>query len=202
MPRRSDTSPAETRARLLEAAGEVFAERGFGAASLEDIAARAGFTRGAVHWHFESKQQLLLVVLEDRLHRTIERRAATASASSKPQVFNHAQRTNARRRDLAERRVTALLMMEFWLASARDPALRDAASVLKDRLRQAIVEQVLDLSERANVVLPLPARTIASALMALDDGFTLQELLDDSISPDLLWDVVELMTDAFAANPS
>jgi AcrR family transcriptional regulator len=48
-----------TRERVLEAAGEVFAERGFHGASVEDICERAGFTRGAFYSNFSSKDDLV-----------------------------------------------------------------------------------------------------------------------------------------------
>lgn len=52
----------QTRARLIEAAGKLFAERGYEAASLGDVAAEAGFTKGAVYANFASKEDLLLAV--------------------------------------------------------------------------------------------------------------------------------------------
>ena len=56
-------SQAQTRRRLLDAAAEVFAERGFGAAPLEEIAERAGYSRGAVYSNFEDKDDLFLALL-------------------------------------------------------------------------------------------------------------------------------------------
>jgi len=52
-----------TRAALLDAAAEVFARRGLDAATLEEIAEVAGFTRGAVYHHFASKDELFLAVI-------------------------------------------------------------------------------------------------------------------------------------------
>src|SRR5262245_55684129 len=49
-----------TRERLLAAAGPIFAERGFEAASIRDIAREAGANLGAVNYHFRSKEQLYL----------------------------------------------------------------------------------------------------------------------------------------------
>ncbi|MDQ3789200.1 MAG: TetR/AcrR family transcriptional regulator, partial [Actinomycetota bacterium] len=57
-------SVALTRARLLDAAEEVFAEHGFGRTTLEQIAERAGYTRGAVYANFTSKDDLFLAVLD------------------------------------------------------------------------------------------------------------------------------------------
>ncbi len=61
----------ETRARLLDAAIEVFAEEGLQAASVEAICARAGFTRGAFYSNFESKEQLFLELFERELTRQV-----------------------------------------------------------------------------------------------------------------------------------
>ena len=53
-----------TRERLLAAAAEVFAEHGFGGASLDAIAHRAGYTRGAVYSNFADKTELLLALFD------------------------------------------------------------------------------------------------------------------------------------------
>lgn len=53
-----------TRARLLAAAAEVFAEHGFGGASLDAIATRAGYTRGAVYSNFADKAEILIALID------------------------------------------------------------------------------------------------------------------------------------------
>ncbi|MGH8975530.1 MAG: TetR family transcriptional regulator, partial [Acidimicrobiia bacterium] len=62
-----EESRAQTRARLLESAAALFAERGFHGTSVEDIAERAGFSRGAFYSNFEHKADLFLALLDDRL---------------------------------------------------------------------------------------------------------------------------------------
>src|SRR6478609_4257119 len=62
----------EVRARVLHAAGEVFAERGFAAASLDQVAAAAGFTKGAVYSNFGSKDELFLALMEAEGVRRVE----------------------------------------------------------------------------------------------------------------------------------
>ena len=58
MARRTKDEAAETRNRILDAAERVFGERGVSRTSLEDIAAAAGVTRGAIYWHFKDKSDL------------------------------------------------------------------------------------------------------------------------------------------------
>lgn len=54
---------ARTRERLMDAASEVFAENGYAASSLDMICERAGLTRGAFHYNFASREELLLAVM-------------------------------------------------------------------------------------------------------------------------------------------
>ncbi|MCT2594736.1 TetR/AcrR family transcriptional regulator [Streptomyces sp. N2-109] len=56
-----------TRRAVLEAAGEVFAERGYGAATISDVYTRAGVTKGAFYFHFPSKEELAQEVLDGQV---------------------------------------------------------------------------------------------------------------------------------------
>jgi len=58
---------ARTRSAVLRAAGRVFAERGFHGATLDDVVAEAGVSKGALYHYFRSKQELFLALLEERL---------------------------------------------------------------------------------------------------------------------------------------
>jgi hypothetical protein len=63
---------AETRQRLLDAAGRVFARRSFHGASVDEIAEEAGFSKGAVYSNFASKEDLFLALLERRIDERIK----------------------------------------------------------------------------------------------------------------------------------
>lgn len=65
MARKTKADALETRAQILDAAIQVFLERGVAAATLEQIAERAGFTRGAVYWHFKNKLEIFQQLLEE-----------------------------------------------------------------------------------------------------------------------------------------
>src|ERR1700704_5944630 len=70
---RARTRPTrdDTREKLLEAAARVFEEQGIGGASIETIAAAAGFTRGAFYSNFKSKDELIIAMPEDHVEQSI-----------------------------------------------------------------------------------------------------------------------------------
>src|SRR5436190_19686677 len=57
----------ETRDELLTAALRVFARRGYREAGVDEIAAEAGYSKGALYWHFSGKDELLMTLLEERV---------------------------------------------------------------------------------------------------------------------------------------
>ena len=63
----------DTRDKLFEAAARVFEEHGIGGASIETIAAAAGFTRGAFYSNFKSKDELIIAMLEDHVEQSTRR---------------------------------------------------------------------------------------------------------------------------------
>lgn len=63
MPKRSHEDSLETRKKILKSAQRLFSRRGYERTSLSDVAKFAGVTRGAIYWHFESKEDLLLALL-------------------------------------------------------------------------------------------------------------------------------------------
>ena len=71
-PARKRLSAADRRAAILQAALEVFSERGFAEASLDDVASAGGVSKALIYEHFESKRELQVVLLDTYLHDLIE----------------------------------------------------------------------------------------------------------------------------------
>ena len=77
-----------TRTHLLDAAAQVFARQGFHGASIDAIAAAAGFTKGAVYSNFKNKEDLFVALLEERVERQVEQvREAMARATTAMQGY-------------------------------------------------------------------------------------------------------------------
>ena len=69
MPRKAQRDSGKTRSRILASALDLFAKKGYVHTTFTDIAARLKMTKGAVYWHFESKQALLMALIDEMLEK-------------------------------------------------------------------------------------------------------------------------------------
>jgi AcrR family transcriptional regulator len=168
---------AETRGRLMQAATTLFAERGFGQVSIEQICEAAGYTRGAFYSNFDSVDELFFALYQERAvviaEQVARSLAAGAPAGSIPA--------------LVDRVVAALMVDRQWIMIKTDFLLhaarsREVAAVLAahhDELREALAAHLSTVVDVDG--LPPPLRTpdgLARAVGTIHDGAMLQLLLD------------------------
>src|SRR5450759_4342203 len=108
---------AATRRKLLAAAKRIFAQDGFEAARLEDIAAGAGYTRGAFYANFKSKEDIFFALFEEWVRERIESLTSALRRHSNPGEKLVALRTHYA--ELATDRRLVLISMEFKLFALR-----------------------------------------------------------------------------------
>ncbi len=113
----------ETQAKILDAALAIFSEQGFEKTQLEEVAARAGYTRGAIYAHYSSKEDLFLALME---HRVLTKFAAIRKViEAEPEV---SKRPGIFKRWLAAQlsdQAWGTLMLEFKLYALRRPQSRE-----------------------------------------------------------------------------
>ncbi|MFF0545048.1 TetR/AcrR family transcriptional regulator [Nocardia thailandica] len=166
---------AETRARLLEAAFGVFAEKGFGQVRIEDVCAAAGYTRGAFYSQFASLEELFFVLYDQRATLITEQvRAALDAVADPADLSAFVERLSA---TLLLDRDWLLVKTDFLTHAARRPEV--AARLIEHRaqLRTAIEGKLTEAAFR----LPAELGSIADAahaVVAAYDGVTVQLLLD------------------------
>jgi AcrR family transcriptional regulator len=181
--RTQEQRKADTRARLLTAAAELFANQGVDAVSVDAVAEAAGRTSGSVYAHFGSKQGLLLALLESLQDSALALLLAEVAVSHSPEeelraVWEHASGATGGGWDL--------LQHELWLRGARDP---DVAAVLRSRSTEAIDYSARQLANWARTVGAAPVVTppeLAVLVRALVTGLAMQRRLEpDSVTDDL-----------------
>ena len=169
-----------TRTALVEAATEVFARRGFHAASLEEIAEAAGFTRGAIYSNFASKEDLLLAVV-DRYNDVIvdafagvirdhadEVRTDLSSAASAALWTYQANRDPG----------LMLLGLELRLYALRNPEFRSRQAELDRRQIEKAAQFIEQEAAAAGLTLAIAPEEMAMLGRATCDGLLLFAAVD------------------------
>jgi AcrR family transcriptional regulator len=168
------------RALLLAAARQVFLDRGYFAATLEQIADEAGFSKGVVYSRFASKADMFLALLEDRIEERAAQNAELArqlaGSGNFAAVLDLAQR--------AERSAPGwrLLVTEFRIHAGRDPELNRRYAAAHARTVEGVAGVLASIGEGGGEGLPFPPRQLAELMLALETGIALEQLA----SPDAL----------------
>lgn len=171
-----------TRAALLRAALEAFAEDGFHATSIEQICERAGYTRGAFYSNFGSKDELFLALFDAHSERILDRMVALIN-SIEAQDLTLQGLVDALADVEPAERDWYLVTTEFTLHAIRDP---QAASVLAQhdaRLRAALARGLTRYLARAGRVLTVDADELARLLIAVREGGLAQSYVEPEQLP-------------------
>lgn len=173
MVRRTKEEAQATREHLLDTAEQVFLARGLSRSSLQDIAAAAGLTRGAIYWHFADKVALF-DAMTARVDLPMEQALAAAEAGAQADPLA-TLRTLAlepfalMRRDPRALRVFTILMHRAEFVGDMAPLARRQDGALSDCvLRMERLFQAAD--DAGQLARGVGARTAATALLALIDG--------------------------------
>jgi AcrR family transcriptional regulator len=176
-------SQARTRAALLQAGADVFVERGFAGSSVEAIAARAGFTRGAFYSNFASKEELFAELLQERVYavyRHMAERLLSGDAAWSP-------RESGERLAAVQADPSGKWMFRLWLEllahAGRSEEMRALAAQFWSGTRALMTELVERTYARRGETPPIAADRIASALIAMDIGLALQHYVDPGAVP-------------------
>ena len=169
---------ARTRVDLLAAARRVFVERGFHAATLDDIAEEAGYTKGAVYSNFRGKDDLFLALLADHYEQRIGTHRALFDALDLETVED-TQTAIARIMYEAYEREPAwwALTADFSTHASRDPELSRRLRALRERFLAAMAELIVGVGQRHGLAYLLPAHEVGRAVGALLRGLALDWIL-------------------------
>jgi AcrR family transcriptional regulator len=171
----------DTREKLFEAAARVFEEQGIGGASIEAIAAAAGFSRGAFYSNFATKDELIISMLEEHVAQSIRRNLDLLEKHKDPEDFIQALKSMERARQDPLGRAP-LLHMEMILYVARAEQRRPELAK-RLRARRNLVAEIVETTMR-NTGRPAPnAAWTGAILLAMEDGFRLHRLIDPETTP-------------------
>ncbi len=183
---------ARTRAALAAAAIEVVAEKGFAGASLDEIAARAGMTKGAVYSNFRSKGELLLTAVQSR--------GFALSTKLPPEAP-----LRERLREMADglvamigrAREDARFLVEFQLYALADPDLRQEVAQM---YASVFAGGAAFFAEMDDVKPGLEPHHLAVTLQSMVLGLTIQSIMSpDEVTPDVIQAAMDGLADGVVA---
>jgi AcrR family transcriptional regulator len=170
-PRRSDV-----RELVLRAAAQAFVERSYASVSVADIAAAAGFTKGAVYSNFGGKPELFAAVLAEQFTELIGGALTTAMAAAeaqKPSAGPHAVAASLTRGVVADQRLPTLLA-EFRALALRDAELASVYAGLRRRQRAELEQLLAGVADRVPLAAGLDVAVAATLLLTCVNSLSLE----------------------------
>lgn len=164
---------ALTRQQILAAAERLFAARGFGGTSLEDVASEAGYSKGAVYSNFAGKNDLFFAVIEDQFSDLADHlRRAVADATDLAGQFAAVVRWYD---DFLQVESDWLRSLPDLMAVAtQDPEARRRVADLLRSVEEAIAELLVHQQEVMGIRFALPPPTIAALAVSMVVGLTVR----------------------------
>jgi AcrR family transcriptional regulator len=175
---------AETRRRLLAAAATVFIRRGFQGASVEEICEEAGFTRGAFYSNFESKEQMFVELVQDRVYDEFRTMAEQVPTDVSPaDQIRWAAEELKKGYERPAREWLFALWLECLVHAARNPGFRSLAATFWSGTREMNANVIREAYEELGKDPPVEPKHLATAFTALDIGLAVQHLVDPEAVP-------------------
>lgn len=174
----------------------MFADQGFGGASIEQISEHAGLSRGAFYAHFTDKNELFLAVLEDMVDQVQDLATQRADGPTALLEAMIGVQVGHSRVDPGWFR----LYSEFRTHALRDPATREHLAQHYRRLRDVIAQAIEAQFHALGVALPMAPADVAALVVALDEGLAIQRGIEPTaVRSELFLDILKTLIDAAAA---
>ncbi len=173
---------ALTRERLLAATGEVVAQHGYTGATLDEIATRAGLTKGAVYSNFSSKEELFYALMAEGLPSD----TSMLADRSRPLVERLVAfvRAGAQLSGSKKLRDFTTLELEFALLAQRDDQARALVRQINQRTRELFGAFLDEEAALEGIDLPLDGESLATVLLATARGLLQQRSYDPEAVPE------------------
>ena len=166
----------QTRQDLISAAEASFVSRGFHASSVDEVAERAGYTKGAVYSNFASKEDLFFAVYERRVERVLTEIVPGLRQAGAQGAFDWLATGTIERRDRDDGWLA--VFFEFWAHVLRHPELRERFAAIHARFLEPLAEGVRQLAQDRGLALPddQEATQVVLAWNAMEIGLGLERL--------------------------
>jgi AcrR family transcriptional regulator len=175
---------AKTRSALLSSAAKLICRKGISDASVEDVVTDAGYTKGAFYANFKSKEELFLVMLDEKYAAELEGLETSLSGDGTP---------TAEARQAAEEFIRFAwsdpqwpkLYFEFTAYAGRNPDFREELLTRDRRIREQMAEVYRRWAADFGVEPPIPVDDLAMMTFCMANGFIMGQLIEPELGEEL-----------------
>ena len=179
-----------TRKSLLRAASEMFCRRGLDGASIDEVAHAAGYTKGAFYANFKSKEELFLVMLDERFSEELERLDRALAGTHEPQEEAVAAATDFIH--FATDAEWQRLSFQFLAYAARNEEFRQELATRHRAMRERMAGVFERWKQGFGSRPPLPIEDITAMTFFMADGFLAGRIIEPELSDDLYTTMVSV----------
>jgi AcrR family transcriptional regulator len=172
-----------TRDALLRAAAKLFCRRGLEGTSIDEVAETAGYTKGAFYANFKSKEELFLVMLDEKFSDELERIDRSLAGTDDPDQEALAAATEFIH--FASGDEWPRLYFQFAAYAARNEEFRQELATRQRAMRERVVKVYERWMKDYGADPPLPVADIAAMTYFMADGFLVDRLIEPGLSEDL-----------------
>jgi AcrR family transcriptional regulator len=175
---------AKTRSALLKSAAKLICRKGITEASIDDVAADAGYTKGAFYANFKSKEEMFLVMLDKAYAEELERLETHLAGEGDP--GDEVRQSAADFLSFARSNPDwPRLYFEFVVYAARNPEFREELATRNRAMRERIAQVIRAWASDFPAQPPFPYEDIALMLFCMADGFLIQQMVEPTTDAEL-----------------
>ena len=186
MPRRLTRKEKQehTRSCLMKSAARVFGRRGLASASIDEVAEDAGYTKGAFYANFKSKEEMFLVMLDEKYAAELERLESSLTGEGEPaDEARHAAEEFIRFAWSDPQ--WPKLYFEFAAYAGRNPDFREELLTRDRRIREQMAEVYRRWAADLGVEPPIPVEDLTMMTFCMANGFIMGQLIEPDLDETL-----------------
>ncbi len=172
-----------TRRSLIRAASEMFCQRGLDGASIDEVAQAAGYTKGAFYANFKSKEELFLVMLDERFSEELERLDRLLAGTDEAQ--EEAAAAAADFISFATDEAWQRLSVQFLAYAARNEEFRQELATRQKAMRERMTRVFVRWKQGLGADFSLPIEDVTAMTFFMADGFLAGRIIEPELREEL-----------------
>ncbi|MFE5430855.1 TetR/AcrR family transcriptional regulator [Peribacillus simplex] len=172
----------ETINKLMRSGIELFSKQGYSSTSIDQIVKHAGYSKGAFYTHFSTKEEFMLKLIKEGIDFYFED-LKEALNQKDGDLLNKFKEHSIRLVNESYKKGSSPMLLQVCMVSNELPQIKERLILQMEEWRSFLTHFFQEMKDEGIVGSPLDARTLATASMALFNGFNLQHFVDEKIDP-------------------